>query len=512
MVPRAKEVDAKRMLILSRPDVIDMDATNLQYGSTMQVRVVRQDGQPVVLLLEGELDITSMDSFERALAHVRPERETGITFDLRECTYMSVQGYEAMVRVSRQTRGRGARDDRPRVQGPRLVRLRRRGADDDPRIRPPGWALSAFPTSDGGDCGPHTTPATPGVVATRCGNPRPAGSRTDDGEESAVRIWLELRAIAAGAGSTLPKPGSGGTGSRLATLADWAARDLSLARLLEGHVDALAILNEAGREPESGAIYGVWAARPPGGGTTARLAPDGWHLTGTKPFCSGSTRLDRALVTAECGDGYRLFDISVAENVVRVHPGSWPAVGMADSLSDTLDFGGAPVPADRAVGPPGFYLERPGFWFGATGVAACWYGGARGLVGHVLQSLGPHPSELMVTEVGYAVAHIDLMRRALQQAAGEIDADPTDDSGEARRHARSWSVTRCITPPRRSWCTPPRPEGLDPSASMPTRPGGWRISTCTWLSTAVHRTPMPSALSPLTAGHGLSRRRRAPRH
>ncbi len=92
------------MLILSRPDVIDMDATNLQYGSTMQVRVVRQDGQPVVLLLEGELDITSMDSFERALAHVRPERETGITFDLRECTYMSVQGYEAMVRVSRQTR------------------------------------------------------------------------------------------------------------------------------------------------------------------------------------------------------------------------------------------------------------------------------------------------------------------------------------------------------------------------------------------------------------------------
>lgn len=250
-----------------------------------------------------------------------------------------------------------------------------------------------------------------------------------------MRIWLELRAIAAGAGSTLPKPGSGGTGSRLATLADWAARDLSLARLLEGHVDALAILNEAGREPESGAIYGVWAARPPGGGTTARLAPDGWHLTGTKPFCSGSTRLDRALVTAECGDGYRLFDISVAENVVRVHPGSWPAVGMADSLSDTLDFGGAPVPADRAVGPPGFYLERPGFWFGATGVAACWYGGARGLVGHVLQSLGPHPSELMVTEVGYAVAHIDLMRRALQQAAGEIDADPTDDSGEARRRA-----------------------------------------------------------------------------
>ena len=248
-------------------------------------------------------------------------------------------------------------------------------------------------------------------------------------------MWLELRSIAAGAGSALAKPGSGETADRFAALSDWAARDLSLARLLEGHVDALAILEEAGLEPESGAIYGVWAARARSGGTTARLTVDGWVLEGTKPFCSGSTRLDRALVTAECEDGYRLFDVSVPDSVVRVHPGSWPAVGMADSLSDTLDFGGAPVPADRAVGPPGFYLDRPGFWFGAIGVAACWYGGARGLAGSVLQSLGQRPSELAVTEFGYAAAHIDLMRRTIQQAAGEIDADPQDRSGEAKRRA-----------------------------------------------------------------------------
>ena len=101
--------------------------------------------------------------------------------------------------------------------------------------------------------------------------PRSINTPTDDGKETAVQMWLELRAIAAGTGSTLAKPGSGGTAARLAALADWAARDLSLARLLEGHVDALAILEEAGLEPESGAIYGVWAARPRAGGTTARL-------------------------------------------------------------------------------------------------------------------------------------------------------------------------------------------------------------------------------------------------
>ena len=245
---------------------------------------------------------------------------------------------------------------------------------------------------------------------------------------------MEFRQIATGCGSALPHPGSGSTATRFAALASWAAKDLSLARLLEGHVDALSILAEVGHEPTAGETYGVWAARTPDG-TTARLKADGWQLSGEKPFCSGSTRIDRALVTAECSDGYRLFDVSVAENVIRVHPGSWPAVGMADSLSETLDFGGAPLPGTSEVGPPNFYLERPGFWFGATGVAACWYGGARGLVEHLVRSLGTDPSELVVAELGEAFAHVDLMRRAIEQAAVDIDNDPHDLSGAAKRRA-----------------------------------------------------------------------------
>jgi alkylation response protein AidB-like acyl-CoA dehydrogenase len=249
-----------------------------------------------------------------------------------------------------------------------------------------------------------------------------------------LRPWSELREVVAGCGSALPNPGSGGTAARFAALADWAAKDLSLARLIEGHVDALSILAEAGREPSAGEVYGVWAARSPDG-TTARLTADGWLLLGEKPFCSGSTRIDRALVTAECSDGYRLFDVSVAENVIGVHPGSWPAVGMADSLSETLDFGGPHLSRSSAVGPPNFYLERPGFWYGATGVAACWYGGARGLVEHVLRSLGTNPSELVMVELGEAFAHVDLMRRAIGQAAVDIDDDPHDRLGGAKRRA-----------------------------------------------------------------------------
>lgn len=180
-----------------------------------------------------------------------------------------------------------------------------------------------------------------------------------------------LNEIAEISAPELPLPGAGRTWHRFGALARWAAFDLSLGRLAEGHVDALAILAEAGRRPVSpAATYGVWAARNPTHGVTARHTKDGWRLTGQKPFCSGSGLIDRALVSAETSDGYRLFDISVPEHVVRTLPDSWPAVGMAGSLSNTLEFGGPPIPDHQAIGGPEFYLERPGFWFGAIGVAA----------------------------------------------------------------------------------------------------------------------------------------------
>ena len=67
----------------------------------------------------------------------------------------------------------------------------------------------------------------------------------------------------------LPDPGGGDTVRRWATLARWGRQDLPLARLAEGHVDAVAILRELGARPHSDARYGVWAARP--GGVGARL-------------------------------------------------------------------------------------------------------------------------------------------------------------------------------------------------------------------------------------------------
>jgi alkylation response protein AidB-like acyl-CoA dehydrogenase len=250
---------------------------------------------------------------------------------------------------------------------------------------------------------------------------------------SASQIGVMLEQIAQEA---VPLPGRGHTWDRFAALSAWAARDLSLGRLGEGHLDALAILAEAGREPvDPKSIYGVWAARSPTGGTMARLAPDGWHLSGRKEFCSGSGLIDRALVTADSPAGYLLFDLAVSENVTAARPDSWLAVGMADSLSETLEFGGPVIASERVIGAPGFYLDRPGFWFGAVGVAACWYGGAKGLVETLVASLDPSASDLVLSSLGEAVARVGAMRRVLADAAAEIDADPVDTQKRARSRA-----------------------------------------------------------------------------
>ena len=72
--------------------------------------------------------------------------------------------------------------------------------------------------------------------------------------------------------------------------------DIPLGRLVEGHVDALRILGQAGVEPRPTARYGVWASRSAGTGIAAVVEGAGLRLNGTIRFASGAGILDRALV------------------------------------------------------------------------------------------------------------------------------------------------------------------------------------------------------------------------
>ncbi len=244
----------------------------------------------------------------------------------------------------------------------------------------------------------------------------------------------------------LPLPGRGDTAARHLALSAMGREDLSFARIAEAHTDAIAILAEAARSPQAGGLYGVWAADGPQGRVTAtRLATGGWRLDGLKQYCSGSTFVTSALVTAHLGDDVLLFDLSLDRPGVRHLPSTWATPALGDTATGPVAFDGVMLGADSLVGGKNWYLTRPGFWHGAIGPAACWAGGALSLVDAAvsLDRRDPHSR----AQVGALLAAAWGMGAVLTQSGREIDADPDDLRLEGR--TRALKVRHLIE----RWCT-----------------------------------------------------------
>lgn len=236
----------------------------------------------------------------------------------------------------------------------------------------------------------------------------------------------------------LPLPGAGATPERLERLFEVARADVALARIVEAHCDAVAILAEAGEAPAPGALYGVWASE--GRGARVRLGPDS-RVSGAKRFCSGGLALDRALVTAWRGEEAWLVEVSLDGASVRAAPADWATPAFASTETRTVRFERHPA---RPVGGPGFYLSRPGFWHGALAPAACWAGGARGIV---------DAAGRRTRDTAHALAHRGALeacayacRAVLESAARECDAAPADArAAEVRALAVRQVVERQVT-------------------------------------------------------------------
>jgi hypothetical protein len=236
-------------------------------------------------------------------------------------------------------------------------------------------------------------------------------------------------AIARELGSRTDGPGEGGTADLWETLATLASADLGAARVVEPHLDALAILGQVG-EPVPDGVWGVFAAEGGDGPLTATRA-DGVTLTGTKPWCSLAHRLDGALVTAASADGTRgLYAVSLHDPGVEVIPGAWHARGLSELASGPVRFSAVgAIP----VGLPGWYLSRPGFEWGGIGVAACWFGGAVGIARTVHAAAVERPNPFLLMHLGAIDRGLQDARRALAEAATLVDARAGGDRILAKR-------------------------------------------------------------------------------
>jgi len=285
-----------------------------------------------------------------------------------------------------------------------------------------------------------------------------------------------------------PFPGDGASATLdlWESLATLAAFDLGVARAIEPHVDALAILDQArdgqaeddmagldpagalalpGNSPSTDRTWGVFAAEganvrltatpratpeatlsaipETAGGQDARgtSIPDPvWVLDGTKPWCSLGGSLDAALVTAWVDDETRgLFAVDLHQPGVRVDADGWHARGLSEIPSNPIRF-------DRveavAVGGPGWYLTRPGFSWGAMGVAACWFGGAVGLARTLLETVqsNPRPDPFLFLHLGAVDTALGNAARVLTEAASAVDAGRAT-GGEGRLLAKRVRTT-----------------------------------------------------------------------
>jgi len=214
----------------------------------------------------------------------------------------------------------------------------------------------------------------------------------------------------------VPLPG-GHTAERHQRLFEVGREDLSVARLVEAHWDAVAILAEAGREAEPGALYGVWAAEAP----DKVLRMEGLSITGTKPFCSGAGMVDRALVTVKEPAACLVdVDLRAQDGRVRFDDSAWKSSAFAETKTSLATFASVTLKNAGIVGESGYYLQRPGFWHGACGPAACWAGGAAGLLHWALDQKRDDPHTL--AHLGAMKATVWSMQAVLQIAGDEIDA------------------------------------------------------------------------------------------
>ena len=279
--------------------------------------------------------------------------------------------------------------------------------------------------------------------------PRPTLA-TPPGVDNELRDWLYRNAIHDGRPSLTAAlavatqitrhgvhPGEGGTGGYFTTLITAGFVDATLARVIEPHLDANAILHQASMSPvippicaDADSSWGVYAANAATHRLEAHHDAAGWTLSGTKPWCSLAGFVSHAIITAEvAGAGARAFAVRLDSDRVEALPGQWVSRGLAEVVSTGIRLDRlAAVP----VGDTNWYLDRPGFSWGAIGVAAVWFGIALGLLDDVKRGISHREADqIAFAQIGAADHELFAAQVCLQHAAVEIDAGlATGEAGE----------------------------------------------------------------------------------
>ena len=225
----------------------------------------------------------------------------------------------------------------------------------------------------------------------------------------------------------IPYPASGASAikaevsntlNRWQILAYVAGLDLTVAKWFESHLDALSILSEVGHGNAEQGLWAIWAAE----GSPDPIDYQQGKISGTKGWCSGANIVEHALITYRDKRGQsQLLTIDMQQTGIKIDNEAWRAVGMQATDTATLRF--SEVQA-RQVGVANAYLERVGFWHGAAGVAACWYGATAYLANYLIDAYQQKPNDYKAMYLGQISTDLAVTQQYFYYVADLIDSQP----------------------------------------------------------------------------------------
>ncbi|MCI0488174.1 MAG: acyl-CoA/acyl-ACP dehydrogenase [Blastocatellia bacterium] len=196
-----------------------------------------------------------------------------------------------------------------------------------------------------------------------------------------------------------------------------AKADLSLARCWEGHSNSLVLLAGLADEKQKtrwfegvvkrGEKWVAWSGEPlssaPGEkssfGTRVEKTAGGWHVSGSKVFCTSAGGADWAilLVNTEGPGGARhasaspegllMLACDLSDATVTFDGSWWNPIGMRATVSHRVCFDRTFIPEDHLIGGPGQYLKDGWQTCFIPHYAASFLGAAEGAYDYAMEHL-----------------------------------------------------------------------------------------------------------------------------
>ncbi len=232
--------------------------------------------------------------------------------------------------------------------------------------------------------------------------------------------------------------------------------NLALARLFEGHMNAVKLVHlygceslqaDAFAEVRNGTLLGVWGADVPGDAVVRDDGNAEISFEGTKQFASGLGPVGRAVVTVSSDAGTELW-LAPVDDPGRADPASWRMGGMRATRSGRYDFTGIRLDPACRLGAPDVYYTEPHFEGGIWRYCAAHLGAAESLYETMRDALigrdragDPH-QQRRIAETAIA---LETMRLWILRAACAVEAEGAQpDAAVLSLLAREVTEEHCL--------------------------------------------------------------------